>query len=562
MSFNNQLKNLSKIEVISILGSFGVIIFYLFVIIKHSVNAPIWDEYYTVLEYFNNYLSSESNLEKIKIFFTNQHNGHRLYLNNILLTVYYYLFGTINFKVLTIIGNLFLVALLFIFKKSFIPKKSNYLLFPISCLLINFQYYLSSIMEIASIEFFGAFFLIYLSLYLLKNGGLKQYILALLLGLLGFYTCAHGILLGPIGALLLLLYKRWRLCFIWIIVFAIMTVLYLNDLKQGWGPKPVSVSENLFCNTEALFSFFMKLIGSPFYIFGNVEKLVFAAGLTISSLIMYLVYQLFNHKKYLLLCGLLLIVSSLFLVSLGRLQLSSPSESRFRLYSSILYVLLVISFVTYREKKTPVIVKLALQATCVAYFSFTFNIQKDYLNHLSHYIKINKSCYVDNPEESYGYRCPSQKEAIELVNQAHFMGYYSHHPMDQCPIKEGSNKLTDFDWSKVKYVTNNEVRFTFQYEWLSTNIRVKGNGFHLKQQNSKNHYFVVLTSELKKIIYPCKKIMNRNLRSIQQIGYDYNGYEKIIDTRALAPGSYQVGLILLTEANEYYFKTINQVIEI
>ena len=515
---------------------------YFVVVCLYAVNAPIWDEYYSVLEYFNHFLSSNSFLEKATIFFTNQHNGHRLYLNNLLLTAFYYVFGQINFKALTLIGNLFLVGIFYVFYKAYKLESYKWNVLVVATLLVNFQYYTVSVMEIASIEFFGAFFLVFLSLYLLTKEKKVAFFIAIFLGLLGAYTCAHGVLLAPVAFLFLILKKNYKKAIVWFVINAPLIYVYTLDLKKGWGSEKIDVFANLFQHTSEVTLFFLKMLGANILVFGDLRSVTPYIGALILLITVIQLFKLFQKKELLLIVSLLLILGSLLLISVGRLQLALPYEFRFRLYSSILIVLLYISFLRLYNSQLNSIIQKIIVLCSVFYFVSTFFTYRDYLSNWHNRYQVNKDCYLTNTIQSYSYRCPSQKKAVRFLKEAKELGYYTHHTTS-CVVKQSEigDELT-IDLKNL--ITSNAFILSATINLIDSNLIVKGWGFLKGFHNLENEYFLMFTNNENQILFETLDVIRPNIRFRVNAPNDYIGFEKVIPKTCLKKGSYQINVLL------------------
>ncbi|MFK7900479.1 MAG: hypothetical protein AB8B61_06945 [Cyclobacteriaceae bacterium] len=549
--------DLRIINKVSIIGSISIAIFYFIIFFQYSINAPIWDEYYTVIEFFNQFLELHSFTEKLISFFTFQHNGHRLFLDNILLIGHYYVTGFVNFQALTFLGNCMLIGIVaLLFKQFLTDAKGRWMVLPVTVLVINFQYYQNTFMEIASIQFFGVILLVFLSLTLLLHNKPVYFITAILTGALGLFTGGNGPLLLPIGTLLLISLKEYKKSVVWFFVFGAFTLLYTHNLKKGWGTTDISLIENLFFNFSDVFIFFCQSLSGPLYPFFHSEVVITICGIFILIGSVYLIVKLLVSKDYLLLAFLLTILATLFLIAISRLQIAKPIESRYNIYGSILYSLLFIAFFRVRNKQASTILIVSSYALVLFYFIMSYVVQLPYIQNWYERAAINQTCIMSNPSVGYGYRCPEQGYAKELLAKSDSLGYYSHKTEQSCGFSFGENDFTVLKESEGKLINDNSIIGLGGFQKTDEFILFDGWCILTKDNHPENDRFLVLTNIVNgnSYVFSTHKVIYPGIDFSQKTTHDYVGFEKVLSPNQLPKGTYSLGVLVrsFTTKKEYY----------
>ena len=226
----------------------------------YAVNVPKWDDH--ALRYYL-YLFDQETTVSGKIYqLFKQHNEHRIVYDRIIATLDYWLFGKMSYVHLMVVGNLSLVGLLAIFGSVLLRAgKSLLYLVPVSLLLFNLSHWENMFWGMAALQNFSVVFWVVLTIYCLSYT--NRWGLALLSAVLATLTSGNGLLVWPLGLVLLLLqlpaYQRrvdgktnrpGRLLVGWIVVGVLVITLYfvgfakpagnppdrgpLTDLLKGW----------------------------------------------------------------------------------------------------------------------------------------------------------------------------------------------------------------------------------------------------------------------------------------------------------------------------------------
>jgi hypothetical protein len=191
-------------------------------------NIAYADEFEVVLEYLTRLSAGLSIREFLEQLFAVQ-NEHRLLTSRLMMTSHYLLTGTVNFTVIGIIGNLFLLtlcALLLLQAKAAGPRLR--LAVVLALVLFQNQHYENFFWGGSSIDHFHIILLAaaaFVALLARTRLGLEG---GLLFALLGTFTLAHGLVIWPVGAVLLAADRRFRALAVWCGVAAVAGTGYLT----------------------------------------------------------------------------------------------------------------------------------------------------------------------------------------------------------------------------------------------------------------------------------------------------------------------------------------------
>jgi hypothetical protein len=212
-------------KVIGVILLFLPILYFYWIIDIHIVDIPYIDDYDLLQSIYD--LTRDSNLlSKIKALFL-QVNQHRFAYERIVMWLILKINGAENIRQQIIAGNFFLLGVLFVFYKVLKNEGiSWYYLIPISFLYFNLVYYENAHWGIASIQNTSIIFFALLSLYKIGSERRSDWWIALGSAVLLTFISGNGILIWIIGALMLLLKKRYRNLAIWGGTAALVLLFY------------------------------------------------------------------------------------------------------------------------------------------------------------------------------------------------------------------------------------------------------------------------------------------------------------------------------------------------
>ncbi|MBC3785560.1 hypothetical protein [Spirosoma utsteinense] len=215
----------------------------------YAVNVPKWDDH--ALRAYLYYVDQETTVSgKIYQLFR-QHNEHRIVFDRIVATLDYWLFGKLSYLHLMVLGNLSLVGLLALF--SFVLVRTGKPLIyalPVSLLLFNLSHWENMFWGMAALQNFSVVLWAVLTIYLLSFT--NRWSLAIATAILATLTSGNGLLIWPIGLLLVLLRTPVRdrqavavssprpfvVLATWVAVAAVVIVLYFTGFEPSASNPP------------------------------------------------------------------------------------------------------------------------------------------------------------------------------------------------------------------------------------------------------------------------------------------------------------------------------------
>lgn len=203
---------------------------------KYAINIPHWDDL-AVRNSLADFLTTDSFFQKIKILFA-QHNEHRIFLTRIFALFIYAIKGTLDLKLLMLLGNLSLVGILVIFYRFIRHNNAElFALVPIAFLLFTSALYENVFWGMASVQNFWVIFLAFASLYFLifsyTRPNKTYFYLAIAASFSGVFTSSNGILIPIIGIAILLFQKRYRELISWVVASALLLFVYFFQYQSS-----------------------------------------------------------------------------------------------------------------------------------------------------------------------------------------------------------------------------------------------------------------------------------------------------------------------------------------
>ena len=171
--------------------------------LRYAVSIPKWDDH--ALRAFLYYSDQETTLSgKIYQLFK-QHNEHRIVYDRIVTVLDYKLFGKLNYVHLMLIGNLSLVGLLAVFV-AVLRRAGLTVLYalPVALLLFNLSQWENMFWGMASLQNFSVVLWVVAAFYFLSYT--RHWQLAFVAGVLATLTSGNGLMVWPIGFVLLVLH--------------------------------------------------------------------------------------------------------------------------------------------------------------------------------------------------------------------------------------------------------------------------------------------------------------------------------------------------------------------
>jgi hypothetical protein len=327
------------------LGMFLVffpVLLYFYSFSIYTTNVPFSDDFSTLNEVMQ-ILNSETLLGKFALLFTHQ-NEHLHVLTRSVFMLVYFVFGSIDFKILVLISNVALLGLLFFAYKTLPDKQEKiFLLIPVALLL--FQLKQNWVHLIWAMEALAALYVLCfagLSFYFLGKNSTKYFWWALFFALISVFTHGSGVATLVVGGSLLLIQKRFGMASIWIIGAVPVLVVYFNKLHFVADSPMTILSLN---DLARIGKFFISFIGAMAS-YDNQTSL-FTLGAFIISYFIFLVFKKY-YKTNIAVFGFmvyLIFVSAMVALSRSGVAEDLVFSNRYKIFSLTMVMLVYISAV-------------------------------------------------------------------------------------------------------------------------------------------------------------------------------------------------------------------------
>jgi hypothetical protein len=250
------ISGFSKISLFVFAVLFAIFLAYF---LKFVVEFPFYDDYYLLFKsqvYFN---EANNAYDLLKAVFL-QHNEHRVLTHRALLLMLTSISGKVNVEWMLLIGNLTVLAIALIIVRLFRNFDKAAFIIPIALLLFQPQQHINMFGSYGVYNN-GVILYAFLSIYLLVNGGFDRYLklsLAILMAFLATFSNGNGLVVWGVGAVLLLVYKKYQFLLIWILcMFASIGLFFKWDYEMSIGPKKDYDLQAL----AAFLTFFVRIVG-------------------------------------------------------------------------------------------------------------------------------------------------------------------------------------------------------------------------------------------------------------------------------------------------------------
>ena len=280
------------------------ILFFFYNILISTDDIPFKDDY-VLLDSLYQMKTASSFFTWLQAFFK-QVNQHRFAFERVMMWLIYQVFGSENIKAQILIGNSFLLGILYFFFKIFQSYKLSWLYFvPISLLLFNYTFFENATWGIAAIQNTPIIFFALFSIYLLCLRTQKAFYYAILVAIIAMFTSGNGLGIWIVGMLFLSIHKQWKYLGIWLIV-AFGVVLFYFQYDYHLIPNDrTNLLKHPFLNVWFILAFwgniFFANIQHPFKMYHYPDiVLCIVTGIFLTFIMLGLVWKLWisRFQKY------------------------------------------------------------------------------------------------------------------------------------------------------------------------------------------------------------------------------------------------------------------------
>lgn len=317
------------------------ILFYA-ILTRELVNIPFYDEYGAALDFLNHLASIHGTIARAAYFQAAQTNEYKLFLYHAFIWLEFSLTGHMDFAILSIVGNGFVLFLGVVLWFMFLPKHKDLaarmtFFIPVSWLLFQLQYWENLNWATAVNQHIAVLPFVFVAIYLLLRSSRSAFSFALLFLILSVAADANGVLLFPIGAMILILGHQYKRLVVWILASAACVAVYAYRYTPRHEPPlingAVATSSHHF-NPVYVLAFMGSATSFPF----------FAVSIVLGALLClffgYLVRRGYVRRNPLVSwCVLFLLITAIGVAVLrSGFGIAQAAASRYAIYSALLLI--------------------------------------------------------------------------------------------------------------------------------------------------------------------------------------------------------------------------------
>lgn len=298
-----------------------------------SRNIVYWDEFST-LEFILR-LDGGTTWREVFDQIVAVDSEHRTVTSRLMFALSYWLTGTVNFRAMCILGNLFLVGSCAMLVWS-VPTWTQRARFAVVLAFVLFQleHFENFFWAGASIDHFQVVMLTSLTIFALARDTRAGTMLGGIAATLATFTLAHGVLAWPVGAVLLAQRRRWRDLAIW----GVATVLVLAAFFRGFTIYP-SHRLQTFGDGWAAIQYWLVLLGAPPAM--GSPQVALGLGITLLGGFGYTLARGMAQRHVVASLMALFAIVALALVAFGRAKLGASPESRYLVLGGLAWAVLI-----------------------------------------------------------------------------------------------------------------------------------------------------------------------------------------------------------------------------
>ncbi|MGA0558157.1 hypothetical protein ACO2Q8_15965 [Larkinella sp. VNQ87] len=218
------------------LGLLVPVLVYFWVFSRYAINIPKYDDH--ALKAFLVNIDKATSLRDTIYEFFRQHNEHRIVYDRLITWLDYRLTGKLNYVHLMVVGNLSLVLLLAVFVRAL--RKSGaavWMALPVSLLLFNLSNWENTFWGMAAAQNFTVVALAVATFYELAFKNRVGW-LAIALAVAATITSGNGLLIWPVGLVLIFLRQDYAGVIRWSLALAVTFRLYFLGYEKPAGNPP------------------------------------------------------------------------------------------------------------------------------------------------------------------------------------------------------------------------------------------------------------------------------------------------------------------------------------
>ena len=499
-------------------------ILYFYNVIKYSVNVPYWDDY-TAMDNLLSFLEIKTTLPKIKFLFR-QHNEHRVVFDRIVFLAQYYVFGILNFKQLSLFGNLGWVlavfVLIFTFHKEY--DLPYFYLLPIPYILLNFVQSENMFFPMASIQFYWS---ILFSVLFILSLVYERIFLSIFFFLIALFTSGGGLVLFPLGILFFLYKHNVKGLGFFGTASTILIIVYFYHYESV--PYHPSVY-NSFVNFEQTIAYFFVYLGN----FTTLYETALSFGIISSFVIIILLIRQTENLFTPLLIGYISLTAIATALTRSGFGITQALSSRYTTFSLILLVCIYFLVLTSAGKKFLkrrfFFLFLALGMGYFFGFLIKFDLRESFERQKAEKI-FGIASYL-NGDNSY--LAHQYKEIVaNILSRSIEEGIYDYKDFSYYPVEQINSKLPS---------TGNILSHIDYYD----GYQIEGWTFILEEIASNSQISILLSDEKKVFRFDPFRVNRPDVSQAydKRFQYDDSGFKAFLSIYKIPNGNYKIGVLV------------------
>lgn len=318
------------------------ILFYT-VLFRKSLNIPIYDDYDALLNFLNRWTQINGISARVSFFLGSQHGEMKLFFLHAVACLQLYLWGHIDFRILSAVGNGFVLFLAILLWKMFLPNCKDFAsrlayFVPVSWLLFQLQYWENLDFATPGLQHIVVLPFTFTAIYLLVRGrGPWAFCGALAFLILAVSSDGNGLLLIPFGLVILAIGRQYKRIAAWLVVSAGCIAAYAyhyNVNSSQTGPHRSIVSAFHPLAPAYVLSFIGSAAGFPF------EAGSFVLGALLCVFFFYLARRGYMRRNPLVsYCVLFMLITAVGVAGIrSDFGISQAVSPRYAIYSALLLI--------------------------------------------------------------------------------------------------------------------------------------------------------------------------------------------------------------------------------
>jgi hypothetical protein len=556
-SINNLLNKSNQIiNSLSFLTLILLNFIFIFLVYDFSFDIPFFDDFDAIGSFILN--SDNKSFSSIIQNIFSQYAEHRIGFTRFISLLYFNFFDVINFKHLILIGLFGLIGIqILIYFKIRHHHYRFFLLFLSSTILLNFQYWENMMSAMTSLQNLFAPFFCLLAIYLLNKGVKFKYRLsAYIVVFLAIFTSGNGMVLLPLGFVILTVLKERRIDFLlWCIYSIIILFFYFSDYVN---PPDVFGGRSdkllIFSSPTLLVKNFTLFLTSNLQGIGFSFQHCFLIG---TCLTLYVIFYSFyicsssnyqTKNKYFYVLVFLFFMFVAFLVAINRgLSNENMLFSRYKIYSTLFIIFVFLS-----------IIELLKNHWFIFFYSiFSFYFFYSSLPFISilynHFNELKYSCITY-------YLNDSNWKGIYPPFTTHFTNAKTASNISQTLARKGFYRVPVFN-DVIKNVNKSKIDHSIIYSQetlndFSSHIKID---FKVKSINILENNYIEMKSNTSTALFPfrvdlsVKEILKKILRKPIFV----NSYSVTLPKSNIDHGIYEVNMYISQSGSVYSSKLMN-----